>query len=178
MSVLLSWEHPEQLNAKAIIDVTVTRLVSGSNKRVASGLDVVWGFFEDVENDDPSVDYQVEYRCLDGATTQLTTTALHRTKKTDDLCIISLQFKDLMGFPVQAKKLSLRNPVDTTFRRDIFTNMAGKLAFSLRRNARVSLQLEGDAHVLNTVVPDTPEADWAALSARGSLVDADQRGWY
>lgn len=178
MSVLLSWEHPEQLNAKAITGVIVTRYVPGSNKRVTSGSDIAWGFFEDVENDDPNADYQVEYRGLDGTNTQLSTTALHRLKKTDDLCIVRLQFKDLMGFPVQAKKLSLRSPVDTTFRRDIYTNTVGMLAFCLRRNARVSLYLEGDAHVLNTIVPDKPEADWAALSARGSLVDADQRGWY
>jgi hypothetical protein len=178
MSVLLSWEHPEQLNGKVITEVVISRLVPGSNSWVTSGTDLVWGFFEDVENDDPNAEYQIEYRVLDGANTQLLNNAIHRMKKTDEHCIVNLKFVDLMGFPAQARKLSLRSPIDSTFRRDLFTNNAGLLSFCLRRNARVNLHLDGDPHALTTVVPNKGTADWAELSARGTVMDADQRGWY
>jgi hypothetical protein len=143
---------------------------------IAIGEDVTFGFFEDVESDDPKAEYEIRYLKVNGeVATRVRNPDIRRMRRRDSHCIITVELASFTGFPEPGRRIDLTAGRSThTF----LTNMMGVARFPTVQGARVKISIDEEMKALDVIIPAKQEAHWEDLVAAGSWIDIDQRGWY
>lgn len=183
MSVLLLWEHPQEVrtNFNAARTVIKRNLPNRSYHIIESN--ATWGFYEDEGNNDPEAQYTVEYVSgyLGNVRVAIPREDLQVFRRPEDVTILRLEFRTLTGAPSVNRSVQISDESYTDGRKyhSLYTNSAGKLAFPLKKGTRILVRLGGEMKALDTVVPlGKKEISWDDLAEHGSFVDTDRRGWY
>lgn len=182
MSVLLLWEHPQTVRTEFEATRCVINRASPNKGFLPIEEDATWGFYEDMGNDDASLQYSVDY--VSNYTGAVLESVLRQDlqvfPRPDDLAILDLRFKTFAGVPAVNRIIRFSDESYTAGEKYyvIHTNSQGQARFGLRRCSRVLIHTGYDMKALDTMVPDKKTLSWADLVENGSFIDADRRGWY
>lgn len=176
MSLILSWENPTDMFSNPPHRVQVVRVLGTMNQVVVSE-DSPMGICEDLENDDPSAVYTVNYLSANnGLTLQVSDQDIRRQVLTSALCRIDFAFTLPDGTPDAGCAIVASDEEGGSFHRTVATTREGTAFMVFRPSTRLLFRVEGEPMALDVAIPSRTQISWVDLIALGSQVPTDMRG--
>jgi hypothetical protein len=158
--------------------VDLYRYSDGAVLGLLVATDIPWGYYEDVETNDPDTKYTIIYL---GANNEhiavLNDSDISRYNRPDGMCRVTFSFSRPDGSPDKCRMIEVSDEVTGTgtFVRKLCTNNRGKAVFFAQSHSRLLFRLDGDSMALDVAIPDVRDITYEELVPLGSVVDVDPR---
>lgn len=179
MSIILTWENPEETYTPAIRRVGIWRGRPDPLNGQQIATDAAWGVFEDTQEIDVDQKYCVVYISPDDRRViHLHDSDIQKYVRPQNSCKILFDMVRPDGMPHRGLNIEISNETEgANFYRRLLTNTSGHAEFFAVWGQRLLLRIDGKLKALDFVVPKLKEATWDDLLKWGSLIDTDERGY-
>lgn len=173
MSVILSWENPELTFTPLVRYVRIER---GIDQTLLTE-DAPWGIFEDAQNLDPNETYSVLLMGPSGnQVASVDEFDVRRFVRPDNACKISFKFINPDGSPGSCRKIRITHATNKDFSRVVCSNYSGIAEAFFLFGQHILIDISGNDHTLDCIIPAVQNATFEDLIANGSWVLTELRG--
>lgn len=178
MSLILSWENPTELYSPQVLSADLYRargVEETANVLVAK--DITWGVWEDTENDDPEMFYEVRYVSSNQSLPyRVHGTDITRYRRPAHSCKIEFCLAQPDGSPAAGFSIALSGNSEA-YQKRLLTNNQGKAMLFLVPGQRLRFLVEGEPYAYEVMVPRAKTISWPDLRRYfGSPRPRDARG--
>lgn len=179
MSIILSWENPQETFLPQIHRAEVWRAAPDERQRffkICS--DAPWGTFEDKEGVDPCIEYRIDYvNALGSLVTSLYRENVRAIVRANDIARLIFSFRDPNGIPSAGREIEISNDLNgASFYHNLLTNRSGHAEFFAVYKQRIQIRIDGWTKLLDCAVPCQRDVNIDELRKNGTLLPLDSRG--
>ena len=179
MSLILSWENPPELYVPQVLSAELYRARELADKTasVLVAKDITWGVWEDVENSDPELFYEVRYVSSNQARPLwVAGDDVTRYRRPAHSCKIEFCLSQPDGAPAAGFSIAVSGNSEA-YQKRLLTNNLGEAMLFLTPGQRVRFLIDGEPYAYEVAVPKAKTISWPDLRRYfGSPRPRDARG--